>query len=129
MSKAPVGKIEWIDLTVPDASAVKDFYCEVAGWSSSGVSVGDYEDFCVHPRGTEQPVAGICHAKGENVGMPAQWLIYITVEDLDASISKCKEHGGEIVVPLRDMGSHGRMCVIRDPAGAVSALIEPRAEE
>jgi len=26
------GKIGWIDLTVPDAEAIRDFYQHVAGW-------------------------------------------------------------------------------------------------
>lgn len=124
MSKPTPGKIEWIDLTVNDAPEVVSFYEEVAGWSSSKVKVGDYDDFCVHPAGTEQPVAGICHARGENADMPAQWLIYINVDDLEASMEKCIRLGGKIVVPLRDMGSHGRMCVVQDPAGAVAGLIQ-----
>jgi predicted enzyme related to lactoylglutathione lyase len=128
MNKPKFGTIEWIDLSVPNAIELRDFYSQVTGWTSSPVTVADYEDYCVHPAGTEQPVAGICHARGENANMPAQWLIYINVEDIDNSIRKCLALGGSIVVPMRDMGSHGRMCVIKDPAGAVSALIEPRAD-
>ena len=29
--------------------------------------------------------AGVCHARGSNAKLPAQWLIYITVEDVDKS--------------------------------------------
>jgi hypothetical protein len=29
------------------------------------------------------------------------------------------------IVPMRDMRPFGRMCVIRGPAGAVAALIQP----
>ena len=119
------GKIGWIDLTVDDATAVKDFYSQVAGWDSSAVSLGDYEDYCVQPAGSDAPVAGICHKRGANANIPSQWMIYITVENLTASMSRCEEMGGEIVCPRRDMGSHGDMCIIRDPAGAVAALIQP----
>ena len=30
-----IGKIEWIDLTVGEASRMRDFYCSVVGWSST----------------------------------------------------------------------------------------------
>ena len=77
------GQIGWIDLTVPDASAVRDFYQSVTGWTPSPVDMGGYQDFCMHPAGEAQPVAGICHARGHNEGLPPVWLVYITVDDLD----------------------------------------------
>jgi hypothetical protein len=38
---------------------------KIAGWVPSPVAVGDYEDYCMTPPGAEQPVAGICHARGQ----------------------------------------------------------------
>ena len=29
-----VGSIKWFDLTVPDATAVRDFYRDVVGWTA-----------------------------------------------------------------------------------------------
>ncbi len=116
------GTIGWVDLTVPDAAAVRDFYGAVAGWSSMDVEMGGYQDYAMLPAGGDAPAAGICHARGVNAGIPAQWLVYITVEDLDASVRACEERGGAVVHGPRNLGSHGRMVVIRDPAGAVCAL-------
>ena len=59
-----------------------------------------------------------------NADLPAQWLMYIVVEDAEAAAAKCRELGGEVVVGVRALGE-GRFCVIRDPAGAVCALYEP----
>jgi len=129
MSKKDVGKIGWLDLTVDDATGIKDFYAAVMGWEVSEVSVDDYQDYCVAPRSSDgvasAPVAGICHRRGANSDIPPQWLIYVTVENLDESIAQCERFGGSTVTKVRDMGSYGRMCIIRDPAGAVSAIIEP----
>ncbi len=47
----------------------------------------------------------------------------LTMADLDASIEKCTENGGAIVVGPRSLGE-GRFCVVKDPAGAVAALYE-----
>ncbi len=123
------GSIGWIDLTVPDAERVRDFYQSVTGWAPSAVDMGGYNDFCMHPAAGAEPVAGICHARGENAAMPPQWLIYITVDDLDESVRRCAELGGKLCVPVRTMGASGRCCVIEDPAGAVAALFEPARPE
>ncbi len=121
MSEAKVGTVGWMDLTVEDADGVRDFYKAVVGWESSPVSMGEYNDYSMGPPGAD-PVAGVCHARGENVGLPAQWLIYFIVADLDASVAKCLELGGEVIAGPR--GESYRFCVVRDPAGAVAALFQ-----
>lgn len=122
---APTG-VGWIDLTVEDAAAVRDFYRDVLGYETSEVAMGDYADYCLHPPGGEA-VAGVCHARGPNAGLPPVWLVYFTVRDLDAALAACGTGGGEVVAGARSMGGHGRMAVVRDPAGAVCALFEPAA--
>lgn len=124
MSDAPVpGTIGWIDLTVPDAVRVRDFYAAVVGWTATPVDMDGYEDFCVAPPGREDPVAGICHARGENATQPAQWMMYVIVTDLAASLDACRANGGTVVVGPREVGE-ARMAVIRDPAGAVVGLYQ-----
>jgi uncharacterized protein len=123
MSSAPsVGTIGWVDLTVPNASEVRDFYKAVVGWTTSDVAMGDYSDFCMHPSADAPPVAGVCHARGPNADLPSQWMIYLTVADLDASIAQVKERGGRVLAGPKNMGGQARYCVIQDPAGAVAAL-------
>jgi len=119
------GRIAWIDLTVDHAVEVRDFYRDVVGWTPSEVPMGDYADFMMHARGGGPAVAGVCHARGPNVGLPVQWLIYITVSDLDESLARCRARGGAVLREPTGMGPHGRYAVIRDPAGAAAALHEP----
>lgn len=123
--KPAIGAITWTDLTVDDAEKVRDFYESVVGWKTFGVDMGGYEDFTMLTPAGDEPVSGICHARGSNAGLPAQWLVYITVEDVDQCAARCVEQGGSVVVAPKEMGSHGRYCVIRDPAGAVAALFTP----
>jgi predicted enzyme related to lactoylglutathione lyase len=118
------GSIGWLDLTVDNADEVRDFYQAVVGWTSQSVPMGDYSDYCMKPHDAADPVAGICHAAGPNTGLPAVWLMYITVADLGAAIAACTAKGGE-VLQRREPDSHGQMAVIRDPAGAVCALYQP----
>jgi predicted enzyme related to lactoylglutathione lyase len=121
----PVGSIGWFDLTVPDAVAVRDFYTAVTGWTAAGLDMGGYEDF-VMSRPDGDAVAGICHARGGNAGLPPQWLLYIIVADLDASLAQCLERGGEVITGPKGAGPGKRYAVIRDPAGAAAALFESR---
>lgn len=119
----PFGRIGWIDITVPDAAALRDFYAAVVGWHSEGVDMGGYDDFAMVPEHGDGPAAGICHLDGVNDGMPsALWLPYITVPDLQRCIDACVSLGGAVVVDRRDSGG---FIVIRDPAGAVAALWQP----
>ena len=119
-----VGAISWLDLTIDNAGEIKDFYQEVVGWKSSEVSLGDYSDFGVHCPGDDEMVAGICHARGPNEGLPAVWLPYVNVEDLDQCLATCRDKGGEVVNGPRDMGGNAKMAVIKDPAGAFLALYQ-----
>jgi predicted enzyme related to lactoylglutathione lyase len=124
-TRPEAGTIGWIDLTVDDAEKVRDFYRDLAGWSAEPVDMGGYSDFTMIPAATGQPVAGICHARGTNAALPPQWLLYITVEDADACAARCEALGGKVRVAPRDMGSHGRYCVLEDPGGAVAAFFAP----
>ena len=128
-NKPETGSITWCDLTVPNAEEVKKFYKNVVGWEDAGVKMKDddeiYEDFSMNAPGSETPMAGICHKKGSNSDLPSQWLIYITVKNLDQSIFQCENLGGKVISGPKDMGKIGSYCVIQDPAGAVAALFQP----
>lgn len=123
MSDNKVGTIGWMDLTVENAEQVRDFYASVVGWTPENVEMGGYSDFIMKAPGVEQGVSGICHARGSNADLPPQWLIYITVDDLDQSVKTCLSLGGSVISGPKNYGEEWRYCVIRDPAGAAAALI------
>ncbi len=121
-----VGSIGWVDLTVADADRLRDFYRAVVGWTPTAVDMGGYDDWTMNLPVSGMAVAGVCHARGVNAGLPAQWLMYVTVADLDHSIARCMELGGAVIAEPKDIGGHGRYAVVRDPAGAVLAIREER---
>ena len=118
------GTIGWIDLTVSDAEQVLDFYQAVVGWTASPVNMGEYEDYSMNAPDDGDAIAGVCHALGGNAELPATWMIYIVVADLEHSMETCRKLGGAVVVQPRQMGK-ARYCVIRDPAGATCSLYQP----
>ncbi len=119
----PVGRIAWLDLTVPDAAATRDFYRQVIGWSVHDVAMEDgadrYSDYAMLAEGG-RAVAGVCHARGVNAGLPPVWLIYLPVGDLAESLRRVEEEGGEVVVRREGAQAYA---VVRDPVGAYVALV------
>ncbi len=125
---ANIGTVGWLDLTVAECPRIREFYEAVIGWTSEPTDMGGYADFSMIPPDGGGAVAGICHARGMNANFPAQWLVYISVTDVHASIATCLELGGKVLIEPRDLGSYGTICVIQDPAGAVAALQSAPAE-
>ena len=119
------GRISWLDLTVPDAVATRDFYQSGVGWSAREIEIedagGGYADY-VLSADDGSAVAGVCHARGVNQGLPPVWLIYLPVGDLAESLRRVREGGGEVI---RSGGSDGgsAFAVIQDPVGAYLALV------
>ncbi len=116
-----------MDLTVEDAASARDFYSAVVGWVPQAISMGEYSDFCMGPpkglQAESQPVAGICHRRGQNADLPPVWLVYLTVADIAASLARVQELGGKVLAQTRS-SSGGHYAVIEDPAGAVCALYQ-----
>jgi len=124
------GQIGRIDLTVPDADGVRDFYRDVTGWTPAPVSMGDYQNYCMNAA-NGQSEAGICHARGDNSGLPAASLIYIAVADSDPALQRCETRGGKLLGTPKSAGDGSRFCAIQfraiqDPAGAIAPLYQPR---
>ena len=117
-----IGQIEWLDLTVNDASRVKNFYSSVVGWKSDDVDMGSYSDYSIHTPEGRDTVAGICHARGPNANLPSQWLVYVRVASVQESADTCTRLGGEVLDGPRRMGG-SNFCVIKAPDGAVMALL------
>lgn len=120
---SPFGKIVWHDLTVKDADAARSFYADVVGWTYEEIDMGGYSDYVAMPADGEEPAGGVCHARGVNANVPAAWLVYIQVENLEASLARVTEKGGVIVDGPREVGN-GSFAIIRDPFGAYCGLIE-----
>ncbi|MCA9784393.1 MAG: VOC family protein [Candidatus Delongbacteria bacterium] len=127
MSDSRGGAIVWQDLTVAEAGAIKDFYSKVTGWGVNEEPMGDYVDYSMSDQ-DGNVVAGICHARGSNAGLPPQWLVYIQVASVAASARMCQDLGGKVLDGPRRMGAQD-FCVIQDPAGAVAALMGPSSED
>lgn len=124
--EASVGRISWLDLTVADASATRDFYREVVGWSVQDVPTEDAGESYTDYRmliADGSPAAGVHHERGINQGLPPIWMIYVPVGDLAESLRRVREGGGKIIKETRGTDGEYACAVIQDPVGAWLGLV------
>lgn len=56
-------------------------------------------------------------------GMPPNWGVYVTVDDVDATAKLAAEMAGKVCLPPQDIPQVGRFCVLQDPQGAMINVI------
>lgn len=112
-----VGDWDWIDLTVQDADTRSRFYEKVCGWKRDAQDMSDHHDFNMDTAdGTS--VAGMCHARGENAGLPDQWVPYVVVSHLQSANDAAEAEGGSV------MQRRTRLAFLRDPGGVLFGVWE-----
>ncbi len=116
------GEICWNELSTSHPDTCKSFYTDLFGWqySESDSTEMQYTEIKL---GNGKQFGGMYKTPPEMEGVPPHWLSYVSVDDIDASLAKATEIGGNIVVPATDIPGTGRFGVITDPTGAAIALI------
>ena len=57
--------------------------------------------------------------------VPAHWLTYLAVDDVDESCRQITSSGGKVMQKPFDVAMVGRIAVIQDPTGAVVGIGTP----
>jgi len=116
------GTLCWADLSTPDTKRASDFYSGLFGWQL----VTDPKDPSgyVHIKNGEHHIGGIPPASYRQPGVPAHWMAYFQVDDVDATANKAKEMGAKLHLPPMTMDGVGRMSVIADPQGAAFSIFK-----
>jgi len=114
------GRFVWRELVTPDTGAAATFYNQAFGWAHTVAPMGEGLDYTMFSRpGVEAQIAGAMQPM--MAGVPAHWVDYITVDDVDASREKVVALGGTAITEVMDIPV-GRFAIVKDPAGAVFAL-------
>ena len=111
------GALTWNDLISPDVEASAAFYRALFGWEISEMegSGGQYWSITNDGRlnGGMMPMP--------EGGHPA-WNLYFACEDVDATIARAGELGGETVMGPMDVPNGSRFAILRDPRNAVFSV-------
>jgi len=135
VSEAPTserspGKIIWHDLLTHDLKGSKEFYGSLFGWEFE--SIGNDSGF-----GNNSAYTLIRH-KGQMIGGMidtmvlngkddiSQWIVVMSVDDVDKAASVFAASGGEVITSPTDLKRRGRLAVVRDAEGALLGLLQTK---
>ncbi len=118
-------KFVWYELMTNDPASATQFYKTVVGWTAS--RMGDYTILAT-PHG---PAAGLMKwvADAKDIGVPARWIGYIGVDDVDSMVTKLVEAGGTLHKAAEEIPDVGRFAVVADPQGGAFVLFTPLPRE
>jgi uncharacterized protein len=118
---ANTGRFVWYELLASDPKAAIAFYTEVVGWKTDGWGGGggDYTMWV----GSQGPLGGVTllPESAKQMGAAPYWQANVEVADVDATVAKVKELGGQIFV-TEEVPTVGRFAVIADPQRPFRAL-------
>jgi predicted enzyme related to lactoylglutathione lyase len=111
-----------VHFEIGSADAVESarFYSEIFGWSFADVGPAR-----LITGGAEGGPSGMLNALGHP---PETYvMVYIQVDDIDASLEQVIALGGESMVPPQPLPDGRRFAWIKDPAGNLIGLLTPLA--
>lgn len=114
----PEGTPCWVDAQLDDLDTAEEFYGSLFGWTiehSPDPQYGGYRIASLNGR----PVAGFGPKPGP---MPSVWSTYIAVDDADAAAARITAAGGQLMMPVFDVGPMGRMTFATDVNGAAFGI-------
>ena len=126
------GRFAWHELMTTDPAAAQTFYKEVVGWGTTKSEMPGI-DYTLWTAG-EIPVGGLMAITpgAASMGAPPNWLAYVEVPDVDATVEQTQKLGGKVIMPATSVDGVGRFAVLQDPQGAVFGVLtsaNPLSEE
>ncbi len=116
------GTVCWNELLTPDLEKAKAFYGGLFGWEPETADMGELGEYTLFNRSGGLQAAGMLPIKPEMGPIPAHWLVYFAVDDIDVAHNKAISLGGKALVGPRDIPDVGRFAVLQDAVGAVFAI-------
>jgi len=124
------GKVIWRDLLTNDPAASQRFYSELFGWEFE--SVGEASNLRSNSaytliRHNGKLIGGMVDTLALNGRNDiSQWVVLMSVENLDSRVAVVKSNGGQVVTAPTDLQDRGRLALVRDAEGALLGLLETR---
>jgi predicted enzyme related to lactoylglutathione lyase len=117
------GRFVWHELMTRDVAGAKKFYSKLTGWKAQPWPLDPNYTVCHSGAG---PTAGILAIPPEMpADVPAHWLGYVGTRDVDGTAAAAVRAGGSIIKGPEDMKGAGRYATLKDPQGAVFAILDP----
>lgn len=119
------GSFYWNELMTRDAERAKKFYGATIGWTFEAMPMPDGGTYWIAKAG-DRPVGGIFDISATQFeGVPAGWMSYIAVDDVDARVKKAQSCGAKLMKPIFDVPGVGRIAILTEPGGAGIGWMTP----
>ena len=102
-----------LDIPANDPATADKFYADLFGWKIQVDQAFDYHMFQAEPG----PGGGFVKV-GENPPYkPGEVLIYVSTDDIDATLAKAESLGGKTLLPKTEIPHTGWFAFFADPTG------------
>ena len=114
----------WHEVMSRDAKKTISFYKQLFGWGGKVEKI-EGADYVLLQKG-DRVIGGLLPMKGpEFQGVPANWSIYVAVDNAETAIAKTEKNGGQVFKPLTTV-PYGRFAVLGDSTGSAFAVFETK---
>lgn len=121
---------DWIEIKTHDVETTAHFYTALFGWSITKKETADGFDVWIFDTGGEPRIRNLrrggiwLRPQEESLGI----VVYVVVDDIEATLRKVTELGGEVVRPKALLGG-GYGAYFTDPGGNLLGLYEEKRVE
>jgi predicted enzyme related to lactoylglutathione lyase len=119
--KDEIGRFSWNELATSDYKGAFSFYSELFGWEpQEAMDMGPGGIYQIYGRSGD-PLGGMFN-KPEEMPGPPMWLYYVSVDDVNVSVAKVTELGGQVLNGPMEVPGGDLIAQCVDPQGALFAL-------
>jgi predicted enzyme related to lactoylglutathione lyase len=126
------GKVIWHDLISHKPVESKRFYSELFGWTFEDLGLdfgfGRTVNYSLI-RHQGELIGGMIDANHLGRDRPedlSQWVVVLSVKDINAATKQVQADGGKLLTPPRDVAERGILALVEDNQGAALALLQTR---
>lgn len=117
----------WTELLTRDVAAAEPFYEQVFGWTYDEQDMGEGGTYHLATADDRQ-MAGIMQMPTDMPDeVPNHWVVYFATAEIQTTIDRCTDNGGQLVWGPEAMPDVGTMATIHDPQGGSFSLMQPES--
>lgn len=115
------GSFCWNELATRDTDGAREFFGSLFGWKFEDNPESPAKYYMAKNRGRD--AGGIIEMDEKWGDLPAHWMVYFNVADVEVSVQRIRRLGGQVCVEPTNIPV-GRFSVVSDPQGATFSVIQ-----
>src|SRR5690606_676866 len=92
-----LGRFSWAELNTTDWEGARKFYSSLFGWKpTSSMDMGEFGTYFMFGVDAKNSMGGMSNS-AKTMNLPAHWLFYFNVDDIQQAVSQVQDRGGKVV--------------------------------